>query len=400
MKTESLVVRLLRKNTSAARVAAFVVSNFIGLAIVLGALQFYGDARSIWDEEDSFIKTDYLVVNKRVTSANTLGAESTSFTEAEISDIEAQPWVRKVGRFSANDFRVAANISQQGRDLSTYMFFESIPDEFVDVPKGEWTYLPGSDEVPIIISKDYLTLYNFGFATSAGLPQLSEGLMSGIPMNLTMRSDDGTRIMRLHGRVAGYSNRLNTILVPQEFMEESNRRLGTGRVRQPSRLIIDVNSPGDVAISKYLEEHGYELAGDKKGSSAAFMLKVVIGVVLAVGAIITILSIFILLLSISLILEKNRMTLHRLMMLGYDAGAVGRPYRMLVIWASVAAYLLALLCVVAMRSQYIAPIRGLGGGDSPLWVVPAAGALLTILAIGFNLVAVKRRVDAAWRVSN
>lgn len=400
MKTESLVVRLLRKNTSAARVAAFVVSNFIGLAIVLGALQFYGDARSIWDEEDSFIKTDYLVVNKRVTSANTLGAESTSFTEAEISDIEAQPWVRKVGRFSANDFRVAANISQQGRDLSTYMFFESIPDEFVDVPKGEWTYRPGSDEVPIIISKDYLTLYNFGFATSAGLPQLSEGLMSGIPMNLTMRSDDGTRIMRLHGRVAGYSNRLNTILVPQEFMEESNRRLGTGRVRQPSRLIIDVNSPGDVAISKYLEEHGYELAGDKKGSSAAFMLKVVIGVVLAVGAIITILSIFILLLSISLILEKNRMTLHRLMMLGYDAGAVGRPYRMLVIWASVAAYLLALLCVVAMRSQYIAPIRGLGGGDSPLWIVPAAGALLTILAIGFNLVAVKRRVDAAWRVSN
>ena len=400
MKPASLVVRLLRKNTSAARVAAFVVSNFIGLAIVLGALQFYGDARSIWDEEDSFIKTDYLVVNKRVTSANTLGAESTSFTEAEISDIEAQPWVRKVGRFSANDFRVAANISQQGRDLSTYMFFESIPDEFVDVPKGEWTYRPGSDEVPIIISKDYLTLYNFGFATSAGLPQLSEGLMSGIPMNLTMRSDDGTRIMRLHGRVAGYSNRLNTILVPQEFMEESNRRLGTGRVRQPSRLIIDVNSPGDVAISKYLEEHGYELAGDKKGSSAAFMLKVVIGVVLAVGAIITILSIFILLLSISLILEKNRMTLHRLMMLGYDAGAVGRPYRMLVIWASVAAYLLALLCVVAMRSQYIAPIRGLGGGDSPLWVVPAAGALLTILAIGFNLVAVKRRVDAAWRVSN
>lgn len=400
MKTESLVARLLRKNTSAARVAAFVVSNFIGLAIVLGALQFYGDARSIWDEEDSFIKTDYLVVNKRVTSANTLGAESTSFTEAEISDIEAQPWVRKVGRFSANDFRVAANISQQGRDLSTYMFFESIPDEFVDVPKGEWTYRPGSDEVPIIISKDYLTLYNFGFATSAGLPQLSEGLMSGIPMNLTMRSDDGTRIMRLHGRVAGYSNRLNTILVPQEFMEESNRRLGTGRVRQPSRLIIDVNSPGDVAISKYLEEHGYELAGDKKGSSAAFMLKVVIGVVLAVGAIITILSIFILLLSISLILEKNRMTLHRLMMLGYDAGAVGRPYRMLVIWASVAAYLLALLCVVAMRSQYIAPIRGLGGGDSPLWAVPAAGALLTILAIGFNLVAVKRRVDAAWRVSN
>ena len=394
----SLVVRLLRKNTSAARVAAFVLSNFIGMAIVLGALQFYGDARSIWEEEDSFIKTDYLVVNKKVTAANTLGTESTQFTEQEIADIESQPWVRKVGRFSANDYRVGASINQNGRGLSTYMFFESIPDDFVDVPKGQWSYREGSGEVPIIISKDYLALYNFGFATSAGLPQLSEGLMSGIPMELTLRSDDGTRTETLHGRVAGYSNRLNTILVPQSFMDESNRLLGTGKTRLPSRLIIDVNSPGDVAIQKYLDEKGYELAGDKSGSSASFLLKVVIGVVLAVGAIITVLSIFILLLSISLILEKNRMTLHRLMMLGYDAGDVGRPYRLLVIWASVAAYLLALLGVLAMRGWYIDSIRGLGGGDGPLWLVPAAGAVMALLSIGFNLIAVKRRVDAAWRL--
>ena len=31
--------------------------------------------------------------------------------------------------------------------------------------------------VPVIISKDYLALYNFGFAGSAGLPQMSEGVM-------------------------------------------------------------------------------------------------------------------------------------------------------------------------------------------------------------------------------
>ena len=393
----SLIGRLLRKNTSGARVAAFVLSNFIGLVIVLGALQFYGDARSIWEEQDSFISTDYLVVNKRVTSANTLGA-STAFSEDEIADIESQPWVRKVGRFTSSDFKVYASLRQEGQSMSTAMFFESIPDDFVDVPRSQWAWRPGSREVPIIISKDYLTLYNFGFAASAGLPQLSEGLMSGLPLELTLRGESGGESERLYGRVAGYSNRLNTILVPQEFMDEANSRLGGSEARQPSRLIIDVNSPGDVAIQRYLDSHDYEIAGDKTGSSASFLLKVVVGVVLAIGAIITILSIFILVLSISLIMEKNRMTLHRLMMLGYEPSAIGRPYRLLVIWASVAAYLLALAGVLAMRGSYIEAIRGLGGGEGPMWLAPAAGAAMALASIAFNLYTVRRRIRSAWRI--
>ena len=71
-----LISKLLRKNTSGARIAGFILSNFIGLAIIGAGLQFYLDARSIWDSDDSFIKTDYLVVNKKVTSANTLPRNS------------------------------------------------------------------------------------------------------------------------------------------------------------------------------------------------------------------------------------------------------------------------------------------------------------------------------------
>lgn len=47
-----LVSRLLRKNTSVPRIVGFVISNFIGLAIVLGGLQFYQDARGIWEADD------------------------------------------------------------------------------------------------------------------------------------------------------------------------------------------------------------------------------------------------------------------------------------------------------------------------------------------------------------
>jgi len=392
-----MIGKILRKNTSLARIAGFVLSNFIGMAIVLGALQFFRDARSIWTDDDSFIKSDYLVVNKKVTAANTIGSATSGFTETEISDIETQPWVRRVGRFCANDFRVLASVKSGERSMSTYMFFESIPDNFVDVPRQQWTYRPGSDEVPIILSKDYLTLYNFGFASSAGLPQMSEGLMSSIPLRLTLTSEDGTRTRTLDAHVAGYSNRLNTILVPEAFMEEANRTLGTGSPRDPSRLIIDVSSPGDVAIATYLDTHNLESAGDKSASSASFLLRVVVGIVLAIGTLITILSLFILILSVSLIMEKNRSKLHDLLMLGYDTRTVGHPYAMLAVEASALAYALSIAGVLTLRACYLSPIEGLGAHPASPWVTVAVGAAMTGAIILLNILTVRRRVHAAFR---
>ncbi len=381
---------------SAGRIAGFVAANFLGLAIVLGALQFYLDARHIWEDSDSFLRSDFMVINKRVTSKNTLGTGS-SFTADEFHDIASQPWVSGAAPFTSSDYRVFASVMQQGRGLSTGMFFESIPEEFVDVPRSQWQWREGSDEVPLIISKDYLALYNFGFAASAGLPQMSEGLMSGIPLKLTLTSDDGQRQMIVNGRVAGYSNRLNTILVPQAFMDYTNSSLGSGAAKASSRLIIKVSKPGDVAISDYLQSHDYEVAGDKSATSASFLLRVVVGIVMIIGVVITLLSFFILLLSMSLLMEKNRDKIHSLLMLGYDAKAIGAPYRRIVIIASVVALLLALAGVIGLRLSYISALKGLGEASGAFWPVALAGIVLTVLIITFNLIAISRRVKSVWR---
>lgn len=392
-----MISRLLRKNTSPARIAGFVLSNFIGLAIVIGAVMFYRDARSIWTDDDSFIRSDYMVVNKKVTASNTIGQTSTEFTDSEIADLEKQPWVRKVGQFSSNDYKVSASVRTGDRGMSTYMFFESIPDDFVDVPKSQWLYREGSDEVPIILSKDYLALYNFGFASSAGLPQVSEGIISSIPLTLQLTSEDGSRERLLNGRVAGFSNRLNTILVPQDFMDETNRTLGTGRQHNPSRLIVDVSSPGDVAISKYIEDHGLEVAGDKSASSAAFLLKLIVGIVIGVGGVITLLSLFVLMLSMALLMEKNRDKIHSLLMLGYDAGSVARPYEALVVWACSGAYLLAVGSAFLLRAFYLAPVRALGASPEFPWLALLCGLILTILIILANILSLRKRIKSSFR---
>lgn len=396
-----MIAKILRKNTSPGRIIGFIISNFIGLAIILGGLQFYEDASFIWSDTDSFIRTDYLVINKKVSASTTLGQSESSFSDSEIADIEAQPWVRSVGRFSACDFRVSASVQTGSHGMSTHMFFESIPDSFIDVPRSQWQYRPGSGEVPVIISKDYLTLYNFGFASSAGLPQLSEGLMGSIPLQITLSSDDGTRSRTMIGHVAGFSNRLNTILVPEAFMREANAEFGSNSSGSPSlapkRLIIDVSSPGDVAIKQYLDAHDLEPAGDKSASSAAFLLKIVIGIVLSIGAIITLLSLFILILSVSLIMEKNRDKLHSLLMLGYPVRSVERPYASLALSAAGIAFLLALGSVFLLRRYYMAPLSGLGASGGSFIPTLLCGALLTIAIMTVNLVFIRHRVRASFR---
>ena len=428
----NFISRLLRKNISPARIAGFILSNFIGLAIVLGGLIFYLDARSIWDSEDSFIRSDYLVINKKVTSENTLRGAS-SFSEEDMKEIMQQPWVRKAAPFTAAAYRVRASLNQGGRGMSTAMFFESIPDEYVDVPKSQWSWKEGSDEVPLIISKDYLTLYNFGFASAAGLPQMSEGLMSGIPLSITISDENGNRSINLHGRVAGYSNRLNTILVPQNFMDWSNQILAEKvypsdnsnssnssnssnnsnnsdssnnsdnsdkiTAKNPARIIIDVNSPGDVAINEFLAAHDYEVAGDKTAAAASFLLKLVVGIVLAIGGVITVLSLFILMLSVSLLMEKNRDKLHSLLMLGYPLSKVGAPYCRIVIWASSGAAVLALAAAALLRNAYLEPLRGLGAATGSFWPVIILAIILTAIIVIFNIIAVRKKVRASWRIT-
>lgn len=395
----SIVSRLLRKNMSPAQIAGFVISNFIGLAIVVAGLQLYLDVSPIWQDEDSFIKKDYLIVNKKVTSSNTLGADA-RISAAEVAELERQPWVRAIGKFTATDYRVAASLENGGRSMSTYMFFESIPNRFIDVSPSEWRYTPGDKNVPIIISKDYLTLYNFGFASSVGLPQISEQTMGSIPMRLRLSSEDGTETADFDGRIVGFSNRLNTILVPEAFMQWSNDQFGNGAkaAADPARLVIDVSSPGDVAIAQYLEDHDLESAGDKSASQASFLLNVVTGIVMAVGAVITVLSLFILMLSISLLMQKNRDKLHLLLQLGHPLGDVAAPYSRIILMSCTVALVLALATTWVFRTYYITSVEGLGGGGGSLWVAPLAGAVLTAVIVGCNVLAVRRKVTAAWRL--
>lgn len=380
----------------------YALANLIGLAIVLSAIRFHGDVSSAingTDDSKSLIPEDYIVISKPVSMFNTLGASSSGFSDSDIENIKKQPWARDVGAFSSADFNVSASIDFSGRGMSTFLFMESIPDSFVDAKNESWQFNPengNADEVPIIISKDYLALYNFGFATSRGLPQLSEGLISKVPIILQLSGNGHNDNFR--GRIVGFSSRLNTIAVPESFLSWANSRYSDKKPEAPSRLIIKVSNPGDPAISRYMTDRGYEVAGDKADTGrASFFLTLLTSIIIAVGGIISALALFILMLSIFLLLQKNRQIISDLLLLGYSPAQVSATYCKLIGIINVIVLVAAIGSMFAASAYWESRLAVIDlTPSSPLPAIAAGIVIITAIS-AINFIAISRSVRACFR---
>ena len=392
----NLVWKLMRRHISLGQLAGFFFANLCGMVIVLLSIQFYQDVAPLFTEGDSFMKKDYIIVSKKVSTLGSMVGKSSVFTAEEIDELKAEEFTKGVGEFTPSQFKVSAGVGmeQLGLNLSTAMFFESVPDAYVDVNLDEWHFEPGQDEVPIIIPRNYLNLYNFGFAQSRGLPQISEGVIN--MMNLDVRISGGGRRDTYRGRIAGFSNRLNTILVPESFMTWANVHYGEGGIRrEPSRLIVEVDNPTDDRIARFFRERGYETEDDKlDAGKTTWFLKVVVGIVLSVGLLISVLSFYILMLSIYLLLQKNTTKLENLLLIGYGPHRVALPYQTLTIGLNAVVLLLSVGVVMWVRTLYLDVVEKMfpsldAGG---CWVMMAVGLLLFVAVSFFNVVAIRKKV--------
>ncbi|MCM1521694.1 MAG: ABC transporter permease [Muribaculaceae bacterium] len=390
-----MISRLLRHNVSPVQMVGYALANMAGLIIVLLAIQFYREMTHLASGDDSFISSDYLIVSKRVSG---LGGVS-PFSPLEQAEIASQPWAAETGAFTAADFNVSLSLSMGGSRMYTSLFLEAIPDKFFDVsPQGWDTYEPESGRpLPVIISKDYLTLYNFGYASARGLPQISEEMISTLPLRLSL-SGNG-RQEWIEARIAGFSSRLNTIAVPERFMTWANNRFSSGTPPLPSRLIIELKSPGDPAAMEYLRDHDLEAAGDR-GSTGKMtrLLGLATAVVAGVGLVICLLAVFILVLSVWLLLQKNRSKIHDLLLLGYTFGQIISVYMRLIVSVNVIVYALSAVVLLGVSAWWNPAMEQLGAGGASLWptMLWGLGIIAAVTLTGY--LAVRGSVRSSFRV--
>lgn len=394
-----LVWKLLRRHISLPQFAGFFFANLLGMLIVLLSFQFYRDVKPIFSDEDGIIRPDYLILSKRVSALNAIGLGSVStFSEREMDELKAQQFTKRVGAFTASQYKVSCSMGINGiAQFGTEMFFESVPDAFVDVDLKKWYFDKDNDYVPIILPKTYLTIYNFGFAQSQNLPKLSEGVVGMVEMTISMRGNGLNEFIK--GRVIGFSTRLNTILVPESFIRWSNERYAPDADEEPSRIILEVSNPADDAIVDYINKKGYEMEDDKLDAGRmTYFLRLVSGIVMMVGLLISLLSFYILMLSIYLLVEKNTEKMRTLLLIGYSPARVALPYQMLTIGMNAAVLLIATCVLFWLRSFYMQKLQTVFPQMSVgniLLAVLLGFMLFTIISLA-NAVIIRRRINYIW----
>ena len=392
-----MISKLLRKNISVVQFVAYALANLVGMAILLTSVQFYRDVRA-QRSGGSDAAGEYLVLSKPVPMLSIFGGNQTavSFSADEIDDLQSQPWVRKLGKFAAADYNVVAAVDFAGKIMSTAMFFESLPDEFVDIPLDNWTFDPDKPQIPVLIPRDYLALYNFGFASSRGMPQLSENLIAQIPLKVEL-SGNGRRDV-FDARIVGLSSRLNTIAVPDEFMKWANSRYGSGSdsSAEPSRLIVELSTPGDPAVAQWLDSHGIELSADKLNSGkTAYIAAVASAVVGGVGLVISLLSLMILVLSIYLLIQKNREKIRDLILLGYAPSALARFYDRIVIGLNLGVTVGSVVLMLSVARLWRQPLAAVGIEFASPWPTLLLAIAIMLAVTAVSCLTVRRTINRA-----
>ena len=255
---EKLLKKLIKTSSGKWGNVMAIVGLSIAMVLILFAVQLqvnYNELLHGKANQDSV--ANFLVVNKIVSNDN-IG--NTHLLEREIQDLKKQSFIDAVGLITSSQFKISAD-GGNALPFNTDLFFESVPDEFLDINNPDWQWNENSGFIPVVIPNMFLDLYNFGFATSQGSPQLSQEVIRQIPLHITIYSPTGQ--VNYPGRVVGFSDRISSILVPQSFMEWANAKYGNGKPASTSRVVIRTEDPGNPQLTEYLAQNSLKTDVEK-----------------------------------------------------------------------------------------------------------------------------------------
>lgn len=346
-----MIIKLIRKNINRFQIYGASLGALAGFILLLSAGQFYFEMDNVMKENRDLIDPEYIVINKQVSFMETFNLREATFSPGEIEEIRDQAWAEKVEGFISNQFALSAfTESDRFPDFFTDLFFESIPDQYLDVKDEDWKWEPEQRIVPIILPREYLNLYNFGFAPSQGLPQISPRTVGLVGFTIIVRGKG--RSQEFRGKIIGFSNRINSILVPYEFLSRANEKFGFREEKKISRLVIVTKDPTNPEIITFLDKKGYETIKEKlKSSRLNIILKFIISFLGSLGFFIIFLAFMVFVLSFQLMIARSTEKIRKLKWIGYHHLEISRPY--------IASYALILLLLSLLTLSILHLLKSL-----------------------------------------
>lgn len=338
-----MTARILLSGQNYKQLIPVVLGSFFGMLMLLLSVQLYFSLNSLLTERSDLLSAQFLVINKPVSLMNTLSGSKNTFSEEEINQLQSLDAVSKIGRFVSNSFKARAGFEFGGNQMLTDIFFESVPDSFLDISVDEWKWKEG-DPIPIILPSDYINLYNFGFAPVQGLPQISRATAKMAGLKIIIGGRDAET--ELSGRIAGFTDRINSVLVPMQFLEHANKKYGFTEVNGPSRLVLQCDDVADSKLSEHLLNRGYESNSELlKSGKLNTLLKMILSIVLLIGMVIVMMALLGFVQYAQLMVSHSSYEIKTLMEIGYHPLQLLRIY---MLFYSSVMFLTAVLSLISL----------------------------------------------------
>jgi hypothetical protein len=355
-----MLQKLQRKTLMPAQLMGYALALFVGVTLLLIIGQFYLDIKPIIKNDAQVFKSSTAVINKEVSLFKTMNKKKLYFSEKELKRIKKQVFIQDVAVFNYASFEIKA-YTDGGGDVPAFytdLFFESIPDNYIDVVDTAWHWQNKDSLIPIIIPESYLKLYNFGFAESQGLPVFSKNTIQDFVFNIKLIGKGKQGVFK--GRIVGFSSTINSILVPNDFLQWANKQFGKTKQQQVSRVLLSFKDPSDERIVQYFNEHNYTINKEKLAfGKLTFFFKTAFAFVFVVALIIIVLAIAFVVLSINLMLQKNKEVLKNLYSIGFTQKKITRFYKLIFIGISTFVVVLAFSLSTFIRGVYLEKFNAL-----------------------------------------
>jgi hypothetical protein len=350
----------------------------IGVLLLLCSVQLFINISQLLKERSSKKSGfDYISITKRITDQNV--GQDHSFTPANIEELKSQKFIADATPLLANKFVVSAS-GGSVMPFTTDIFLEAIKEDFIDTIPPGFKWKEGEDVVPIIISSDYLELYNAVFAPSRDLPQISQNTVGALMIELECSGVYGSK--KFKGNIVALSDRINSVIVPANFLEWANRNIANLPNGNPSRIYLKTPDANNADFLNFLQSKDYQVNKDK--TRFGRVKQVLQAVVSGLG----IFAILVILLAMMLF----SFYLQLLLTLGYSPLWLTRTVAKKWVPVYITIILVALLSTQAF--QYFFQQGFLNGREdlSPFlhWVVLLVAGFLMLLCIGINYRLIKK----------
>jgi hypothetical protein len=319
-----MIKDLLFKYQEKRQLVIALVGALLGITFLISSVH-YLEKINQYGEDSEILGKNTLILQKKVTSASTMGLTKTDFSEQEISKMKLESFIEDVKPVISNNFRVWFETNDPYvPTFKSDVFIQAVSKEFLDVKSDKWHWKEGEQFVPMIMPRDFLVMLNT-FMNASGIPQVSDDL--AMKLKFRLRISDGQKDEWVDTKIIGFTNEIASILVPENFMEYATMKFAHGDSGKITQIMVAGKEGEFGKLETHMNEHGLE---SKNSQVVVSRLKSIVGTLFAVILVISIVAVcasgLVLIQYMQLVLSHNKYEVRTLLRLGMHPTAITKTF--------------------------------------------------------------------------